>query len=63
MPKDTVLFFLKNMLMGLAHAHSRDVMHQDIKPENIFVMECEGQEYLKIGDFGMSRILVNTKGT
>ena len=35
--------------------HSRDVLHQDIKPENIFLTE-DGS--LKIGDLGISKVLI-----
>ena len=39
---------------ALAHAHSRNVLHLDIKPSNIFVEP--GGEEAKLGDFGLARV-------
>jgi serine/threonine-protein kinase len=38
---------------GLAHAHSLDIVHRDIKPRNLFVLE-DGK-VLKIMDFGIAK--------
>ena len=46
-------------MIGLEFAHSRDVFHQDIKPENVFLMK-DGS--LKIGDLGISKVLVSADG-
>jgi O-acetyl-ADP-ribose deacetylase (regulator of RNase III) len=39
---------------ALAYAHSRHVLHLDIKPSNIFVEP--GGEDAKLGDFGLARV-------
>eukprot|EP00746_Dinoflagellata_sp_MGD_P003459 gnl/MRDRNA2_/MRDRNA2_106728_c0_seq1.p1 gnl/MRDRNA2_/MRDRNA2_106728_c0~~gnl/MRDRNA2_/MRDRNA2_106728_c0_seq1.p1 ORF type:complete len:1078 (-),score=215.52 gnl/MRDRNA2_/MRDRNA2_106728_c0_seq1:98-3331(-) len=44
--------FTMQMLLGILHMHSAHVIHRDLKPQNIFVLQS-GQ--LKIGDFGLSR--------
>lgn len=43
---------------GLAFAHSREIIHRDVKPSNIMVSEAEGQDGLvaKIMDFGIARM-------
>jgi len=40
---------------GLLYAHSRDVMHLDLKPKNIFV---KANGTLKLGDFGISKVFL-----
>ncbi len=37
---------------ALAHAHGRGVLHRDVKPGNMFVLESGD---LKLGDFGLAR--------
>lgn len=44
----------RGLAEGLAHAHSRGVLHRDIKPGNVLVAE-DGS--LKLGDFGVARML------
>ena len=44
---------LKQMVEGLAYAHSQGIIHSDLKPDNVFVTS-EGR--LKILDFGIARL-------
>ncbi len=44
--------FMKQMLSGLAEAHSQGVFHRDLKPQNIMVDESG---VLRIMDFGIAR--------
>jgi Holliday junction resolvase len=51
---------LRQVCAGLSHVHSRGILHHDIKPENIFVLETvddEGEptEHVKLCDFGIAR--------
>lgn len=51
--------YLKDVLCGLDHIHTRHVVHLDIKPENL-ILGAEGT--VKIVDFGTSYRLVGRSG-
>ncbi|MFI5381525.1 MAG: protein kinase [Tepidisphaerales bacterium] len=59
-PEDAVLV-LRQILLGLQHAHQHGVVHRDIKPENVLVHEKArkdgfGEEgVIKIADFGLGK--------
>jgi eukaryotic-like serine/threonine-protein kinase len=40
---------------ALAKAHSLDLVHRDIKPDNIFLTEVDGELFVKILDFGVAK--------
>ena len=48
------LFYLEQICSGLAHAHRCDVIHRDIKPQNLLL--TEDKEIVKIADFGVARL-------
>ncbi|KAI7905920.1 uncharacterized protein BX663DRAFT_540592 [Cokeromyces recurvatus] len=48
-----VRFFTKQILMGLAYLHSRNVLHRDIKAGNILL---DQNGVCKITDFGLSKL-------
>lgn len=50
---------LHQVTQGLAHLHSKNVVHRDIKPTNIliFVTQSQKRPKVKLADFGISRIL------
>lgn len=47
------LHFMAQILQALRHAHSRGIIHRDIKPQNIMVLR-DGS--VKVADFGIARI-------
>lgn len=48
-------------LCGLAYLHSNHILHYDIKPENIIIIEEDGLPVLKILDFGLSDLKMQSK--
>ena len=43
------------MLLSLQHVHSKQILHRDLKTQNILM--DKKREVLKIGDFGISKVL------
>ena len=47
------LHFITQVIKALGHAHSRGIIHRDIKPHNIMVLR-DGS--VKVADFGIARV-------
>ena len=47
------LHFITQIVKALGHAHSRGIIHRDIKPQNIMVLR-DGS--VKVADFGIARL-------
>ena len=45
------LHFITQIMRGLAHAHSKGIIHRDIKPQNIMILR-DGS--VKVADFGIA---------
>jgi len=51
------------MCAGLESAHSKGVVHRDLKPNNVMLFkDAAGQEQIKIVDFGISKIVGPNSG-
>lgn len=52
------LAIAEQICMGLSHAHSKSVIHRDIKPGNIvLVNDGSGAESVRIVDFGLAKLV------
>lgn len=59
-PEDLVWRYLVDLLLALEHLHDHNLIHMDIKPENIFI-GLDG--ICKLGDFGLViDLATNTSG-
>ena len=54
------VYFVKQILSALRHAHSKGVIHRDIKPQNIMLLK-DGT--IKVTDFGIARFSRNETQT
>ena len=49
---------LRGVCSGLSHAHSRGVLHRDVKPSNVMlVKDHSGEQVAKIVDFGVAEFV------
>jgi serine/threonine-protein kinase len=46
----------RHVLRGLGHAHASNVVHRDIKPDNIIVESHEDGELARVLDFGIAKL-------
>ena len=46
-------YILKQLLLALQFLHNKEIMHRDVKPENIIFKDCKDLA-LKLGDFGFA---------
>ncbi len=56
LPLKTVLEIAVQLADGLQHAHSHNIVHCDIKPQNILI---DKQMHPKIADFGIAKMVSN----
>ncbi|NCB63475.1 MAG: Stk1 family PASTA domain-containing Ser/Thr kinase [Clostridia bacterium] len=54
------LHFTTQIMKALSHAHSRGIIHRDIKPQNIMVLR-DGS--VKVADFGIARLASSNQNT
>lgn len=54
------LHFITQIMKALSHAHSRGIIHRDIKPQNIMVLH-DGS--IKVTDFGIARLASAVQNT
>jgi len=57
-PEKTILDWLVQISFGLQYIHKKNILHRDLKSQNIFITK---QNIIKIGDFGISKSLANTR--
>ena len=54
------LHFITQVMKALSHAHSRGIIHRDIKPQNIMILR-DGS--VKVADFGIACLTAKTSQT
>jgi eukaryotic-like serine/threonine-protein kinase len=54
---------LRQAARGLGMAHAGGIVHRDLKPSNVFIANVDGQEVVKILDFGIAKATAEFKAT
>ncbi|HEY8428582.1 MAG TPA: serine/threonine-protein kinase [Sandaracinaceae bacterium] len=55
---ERALAIARQILRGLAFAHSKGIAHRDLKPANVFLQRMpDGSEHVKLLDFGLARMV------
>ena len=63
MPKEDVLAIVTAVAEALDYAHSRNLLHRDVKPANIMLAYPEsGEQRILLGDFGIARRVDDSSG-
>ena len=63
LPVPEALNIVAQVLRGLADAHEAGIVHRDLKPDNVFLTERRSDAFVKIVDFGISKIERTSTGT
>ena len=55
LPVERSLAIVKQVSSALGAAHSKGIVHRDVKPENVYLIRRGDQDFVKVVDFGVSK--------
>jgi serine/threonine-protein kinase len=55
LPVERCLRIARQVVSALGAAHSKGIVHRDVKPENVFLLRRGEQDFVKVVDFGVSK--------
>ena len=54
---NVLLNWFMQICFALKYIHKKNILHRNIKPSNIFLMKQDEDNFAKLGDFGVAKIL------
>jgi len=54
---ERVLKILDQVAASLSEAHRNGIVHRDMKPENVFIESRDGEDHVKVLDFGIAKVV------
>ena len=57
--ENVIVNWFRQLCSAVAYLHERRILHRDIKTGNVFL--CKGDSLVKLGDFGVARVLSHTE--
>lgn len=61
LPVERVCELVKQAGQALASAHSKNMVHRDLKPDNIMIAKKDDKDWVKVLDFGIAKLAIDDK--
>lgn len=62
LPLSQAIAIAKQVAQALDVAHAKGIIHRDLKSENVFLVSRNGGDFVKLLDFGISKVLEGDEG-